>query len=202
LNTPTQEQPNPTVSHVMTQSRQNGHNSRRERHLRKAAFYAADSLLHSDKLGISLAEHTSRELPIQSAMCTFDSAQVLAEWVTTVQERIGRYVGIIGQDDIDLGQIPAIMLLEEEDVKLIQKINEVLQSAELKMMGTGLPMYGLHVSDVASGVGGYGSKILTVTAHMLERSATWPITKLMARCLETQAGHMKDRANNSILGLT
>lgn len=202
LDTPTQEQPNPDDDPKVSQPHQGGQGSRRERHLRKAAFYAADSLSHSDKLGISLAEHTSRELPLQSAMCAFDCAQVLAEWITTVQERIGRYVGIIGQDDIDLTQIPAIMLLEEEDIKLVEKIVDVLRSAEMKMMGTGLPIQGLQVSDVASGDGGYGSKILTVTANMLERAAVWPVTKLMARCLETQAAHMKDRARHSILGLT
>ena len=66
------------------------------------------------------------------------------------------------------------MLLEEEDIHLLQKINEVLQSAQMKMMGTGLPIHGLQVGDVANGEGGYGSKVLIVTAHMLERAAVWP----------------------------
>jgi hypothetical protein len=87
----------------------------------------------SDKLGVTFADFTSRELPIQSAMCAFDCAQVLAEWVSTLQERVGRYLGILGKDDIDYGQVPGIMLLEDEDCKLLEKITEVLNSAEIKM---------------------------------------------------------------------
>lgn len=130
----------------------------------------------SDKLGVTLADLTSRELPLQSAMCAFDCAQVLAEWVGTLQDRVGRYLGILGQDDVDLTQVPAIMLLEDEDVKLLDKVREVLKSAEMKMnmdfmsvnMNTGahsLPM------DEHSG---YASKILSLTAYMMEKSAVWP----------------------------
>ncbi|KAI5305598.1 AAA ATPase cdc48 [Ascosphaera pollenicola] len=107
--------------------------SRRERHLRKAAFYAADSMFMSDKLGNTYAEFTSKELPLQFAMCAFDCAQVLAEWVTTVQERVGSYLGILGEDHIELGQVPAIMVLEDEDFKLLGKIEEILGSVESKM---------------------------------------------------------------------
>ena len=164
--------------------------SRRERHLRKAAFYAADSLSMSDKLGFSVAENTFRELPSQSAMCSFDCAQVLAEWASTVQERVGKYLGIIGEDEMDLMQVPGILLLEDEDRKLLEKIGEIVQSAEQKLSnGQGIP---------AVHEGGYGSKILILAAHMLDKAAVWPITKLMARSLETQAAHMKDRAQNSV----
>jgi hypothetical protein len=145
---------------------QSAQSLRRERHLRKAAFYAADSLSMSDKLGLSFAEHTSRELPLQSAMCAFDCAQVLAEWVATVQDRVGRYLGIMGKDDVDLLQVPGIILLEDEDRKLLEKIEEVLVSAEGKMAQA----TGATLSDE----GGYGSKILVLTAQMLERAAVWP----------------------------
>lgn len=153
--------------------------SKRERHLRKAAFYAADSLSMSDKLGVTFADFTSRELPLQSAMCTFDCAQVLAEWVTTVQERVGRYLGILGKDDIDLGQVPGIMLLEEEDCKLLTKIQEVLQSAEIKMncalagMGPAAQLNAAQRLPTTEN-SGYGSKILRVTAYMLDKAAVWP----------------------------
>jgi Fungal specific transcription factor domain len=164
--------------------------SRRERHLRKAAFYAADSLSMSDKLGFSVAENTFRELPSQSAMCSFDCAQVLAEWASTVQERVGKYLGIIGEDEMDLMQVPGILLLEDEDRKLFGKIGEIVESAEHKLSnGQGIP---------AVHEGGYGSKILILAAHMLDKAAVWPITKLMARSLETQAAHMKDRARTSV----
>lgn len=153
--------------------------SKRERHLRKAAFYAADSLAMSDKLGVTFADFTSRELPLQSAMCAFDCAQVLAEWVATVQERVGRYLGILGKDAMDLSQVPGIMLLEEEDCKLFKKIEEVLNSAEIKMnyelagMGAVAQM---NAAQRLTGTDncGYGSKILRVTAYMLEKAAVWP----------------------------
>jgi len=147
--------------------------SRREKHLRKAAFYAADSLSMSDRLGVTFADFTSRELPLQSAMCAFDCAQVLAEWVATLQDRVGRYLGVLGQDDVDLSQVPAIMLLEDEDVKLLGKIQEVLSSAEMKtnvelMNGRqGMP------AQLAQRAG-YAAKILRVTAYMLGKAAVWP----------------------------
>lgn len=177
LETPTPIQPLPNFATSQTQH--SGQSSKRERHLRKAAFYAADSLSMSDKLGVTFADFTSRELPIQSAMCAFDCAQVLAEWVSTLQERVGRYLGILGKDDIDYGQVPGIMLLEDEDCKLLEKITEVLNSAEIKMtyeigglgaMAALTAMNGLpSVHDC-----GYGSKILLVTGYMLEKAAVWP----------------------------
>jgi hypothetical protein len=154
--------------------------SRRERHLRKAAFYAADSLSMSDKLGVTFADFTSRELPLQSAMCAFDCAQVLAEWVATLQDRIGRYLGILGQDDVDPTQVPGIMLLEDDDAKLLGKIQEVLAGAEMKMnhemSSTGNAR--MPIDDHS----GYAAKILRVTAYMLDKAAVWP-----SKCLITQS---------------
>jgi hypothetical protein len=172
--------------------------SRRERHLRKAAFYAADSLAMADKLGVTFADFTSRELPIQSAMCAFDCAQVLAEWVATLQDRVGRYLGILGQDEVDPTQVPGIMLLEDDDAKLLQKIQDVLSGAEMKMSlemaATGNVDARLPTTDHA----GYAAKILRVTAYMLDKAAVWPITRLMATCLETHANHMRARAEQSV----
>jgi hypothetical protein len=254
-----------------------GSTSKRERHLRKAAFYAADSLSMSDKLGVTFADFTSRELPLQSALCAFDCAQVLAEWVATVQERVGAFLGVLGKDEIDFGAVPAIMLLEEEDVKLLCKIQEVLRSAEVKMnyemigggvggisvsgmggvndlggmngmnaMGS-IGMNGLngiqrhHQPPQIDGDAGFAGQILRVTAFMLDKAAVWPsmwilfvsfldfcypftslfisarpfssenpkqatreatnghlVTHLMARSLETQANHMRARAEASV----
>ncbi|ERF72319.1 hypothetical protein EPUS_06075 [Endocarpon pusillum Z07020] len=162
----------------------------RERHLRKAALYAADSLAMSDKLGVSFADHTSRELPLQSAMCAFDCAQVLAEWINTVQDRIGRYIGIIGSTEVDNFQAANLILLEDEDRDLLDKISHLLHSAESKSM----PGYGSNSPDYI----GYGTRILLNTAHMLERAAVWPVTSLMARSLETQAARTRDRVLASI----
>ncbi|KAF2740249.1 hypothetical protein EJ04DRAFT_559260 [Polyplosphaeria fusca] len=177
--------------------------SKRERHLRKAAFYAADSLSMADKLGATYAEFTARELPNSSAMCTFDCAQILAEWVATVQDRVGRFLGVLGKDEVDFTAVPAIMLLEEEDAKLFQKVADILHAADLKLayditgMGTSnaLPVLG-SLSNLSHC--GYGTKLLMVTAYMLEKAAVWPVTHVMARALESHANHVNQRAEASV----
>ncbi|KAI9837345.1 MAG: hypothetical protein M1819_000419 [Sarea resinae] len=194
----------PPANNSSNQAQHSGQSSKRERYLRKAAFYAADSLSMSDKLGVTFADYSSRELPVQSAMCAFDCAQVLAEWVSTVQERVGRYLGILGKDDIDYGQVPGIMLLDDEDCKLLEKIADVLRSAEVKLA---FESKGSSILDTFSAMNGlpstsdhgYGSKILLLTAYMLEKAAVWPMARLMARSLETEAAHMKARAEQSVL---
>ncbi|KAF1814827.1 hypothetical protein P152DRAFT_391565, partial [Eremomyces bilateralis CBS 781.70] len=161
------------------------HQSKRERHLRKAAFYAADSLQMADKLGVTFAEFTSRELPIASAMCTFDCAQVLAEWLATVQERVGRFLGVLGRDDIDYSQVPAILLLEDEDCKLLEKVAEILHHADYKIaVDIGAAAPGNPNINMAAFSGpfkdfdmrkmGYASKLLLTTAYMMEKAAVWP----------------------------
>ncbi|OCK81355.1 DNA binding regulatory protein-like protein AmdX [Lepidopterella palustris CBS 459.81] len=176
--------------------------SKRERHLRKAAFYAADSLSMADKLGATYAEFTARELPNSSAMCTFDCAQILAEWVAAVQDRVGRYLGVLGKDDTDYTAVPAIMLLEEEDIKLLQKISDILNHADLKLAFDITSMGSSAAMPVLSGFSslgpcGYGTKLLMVTAYMLEKAAVWPVTHVMARALEAHAAHIHRRAEAS-----
>lgn len=177
--------------------------TKRERHLRKAAFYAADSLSMADKLGATYAEFTARELPNSSALCTFDCAQVLAEWVATVQDRVGRYLGVLGRDDIDYSTVPAIMCLEEEDIKLLQKIADILHNADLKMA------YDISCNNVINSVPGisgmsrcgFGTKLLMVTSYMLSKAAVWPaVTQVQARALEAHAHCINQRAENSVLG--
>ncbi|EAW14575.1 putative C2H2 transcription factor (AmdX) [Aspergillus clavatus NRRL 1] len=199
--TPTQEQPMQTLMGVYRPGQ-----SRREKHLRKAAFYAADSISMSDRLGTTFAEFTCRELPIQSAMCAFDCAQVLAEWIATVQERVGPYLGVLGRDEVDLAHATNVMLLEEEDCKLLEKIREILASIESKMqreVQTNPTISALNVLQRLPSVveGGYGCKILIATASLLDRAAVWPVTKLMARSLEAQAMRLKERAENSAIGI-
>lgn len=163
----------------MSQPRQGS--SKRERHLRKAACYAADSMIMSDRLGVTFADLTSRELPIQSALCAFDCAQILAEWVATVQERVGRYMGVLGRDDFNQDEVPAVILLDEQDKKLLEKIATILQNAEAKMTyevnqcGIGPPASTALLNNLPSRTrDGFGSKILNVTACMMERSGVWP----------------------------
>ncbi|KAK4951145.1 hypothetical protein LTR66_013869 [Elasticomyces elasticus] len=197
-----------------SQAQHSGQSSKRERHLRKAAFYAADSLSIACRLNLTYADPTSHELPIQSAMCFFDCGQVLAEWVSTLQERVGRYLGILGKDGIDYTQVPAIMLLEGEDIELLRKIEQICGSMETKMVQqantlamelAGLDPAGAlnvmaHPMQSLPGLNacGHGSKILRITAYMLEKAAVWPVTHVMARALETQASHMNTRAEASV----
>ena len=195
-----QQQPGPHMTGNGSSSSSTRSTSRREKHLRKAAFYAADSLSMSGKLGVTFADFTSRELPLQSAMCAFDCAQVLAEWVATLQDRVGRYLGVLGRDDVDLTQVPAIMLLEDEDVKLLGKIQDVLGDLEMKMKSDlvrGLSAMNSRLEMAEHS--GYAAKILCVTAFMLERSAVWPVTRLMAECLEHHAYRVHDRAARSVM---
>lgn len=179
---------------------QSSHATKREKHLRKAAFYAADSLSMADKLGATYADFSARELPNSSVMCTFDCAQVLAEWVATVQDRVGRFLGILGKDEIDYHAVPAIMLLEEEDVKLLQKVADILHQADMKLAydisSNSLPMLG-GLSNL--GHCGYGTKLLMVTAYMLSKAAVWPVTHVQARALESHANQINQRAENSVL---
>ncbi|KAL2289453.1 hypothetical protein FJTKL_01733 [Diaporthe vaccinii] len=138
--------------------------SRREKHLRKAAYFAADSLSMSDKMDVTFADFTRQDLPPQSALCAFDCAQVLAEWVATLQDRVGQYLGILGQDEVELFQVPAIMLLEEEDVQLLRKVQDVLDGLEKKM----------GMEFLRGVAGGYAVKILRATAHIMAKSTAWP----------------------------
>lgn len=175
----------PSPGQTNTNNMQSNQSSKRERHLRKAAFYAADSLSMADKFGSAYAEFSARELPNSSIMCSMDCAQILAEWIATVQDRVGRFLGILGKDEIDYTTVPAIMLLEEEDVKLIKKIADILQTADMKLAyditSNAIPLLG-GLSNL--GHCGYGTKLLMVTAYMLEKSAVWPGRKSMFHCCQ------------------
>ena len=146
----------------------------RERYLRKAAFYAVNSLAMSDKLGTATTTFTSRELPLQSALCAFDCAQVLAEWITTVQERVGRYLGMLGRDQVDLSQVPSIMLLEEDDITLVNKLQQVLDTAEAKMNYEMASQMNGQPRFQSSEYVGFGSRMLRVAAYILDKAAAWP----------------------------
>ena len=143
----------------------------REKQLFLAAELAVNALIMANKLGVTFADYSSRELPLQSALCAFDCAQVLAEWVTTVQERVGPYLGILGRDEIDYTEVPGIMLMKDKDLEILEKINEVLTSAEMKLADGGAlsDNNNLYIEDC-----GYGSKLLLVHACMFEKASVWP----------------------------
>ncbi|KAF2723659.1 hypothetical protein K431DRAFT_219571, partial [Polychaeton citri CBS 116435] len=179
--------------------------SRRERHLRKAAFYAADSLTIGCNYNLTYFDASAHELPIQSAMCFFDCGQVLAEWACTVQERVGQHLGMLGRDSVDFTQVPAIMLLETEDVELLRKIERICDNMEAKRfqqenllamdlsnLNPSGSMPNVHNNVNLSGLS-YASKILRVVAMMLEKAVVWPVTHVMGKALETQASHMDRR---------
>lgn len=140
--------------------------SDRERLLRKAAFYAADSFLMSDELCTTLADFDSRDLPVQSSMCAYECAQVLAEWVSVVQQRIGGLLGI-GRENIDYNQLRQLPLLDDEDMKLLDKIREFLDRSMVKLTKNG-------DNNIQLEHYGYGGKILLVVAQMFRRALVWP----------------------------
>ncbi|CCU75171.1 hypothetical protein BGHDH14_bgh00206 [Blumeria hordei DH14] len=182
---------------------QPGHYSSRERHLRKVAFIAVNSLPNSEKFGVKFAEFSGRDLPLYSALCVFDSAQILAEWIASVQDRVGIYLGILGKDEIDLNQVQTAMLLEEEDINLLAKVQKFLNGVEsflnIDLSGMGSMAHAdsqlrlLNTDD-----GGWGSQLLKVIAYMLEKSSIWSTVHLMSVSLETQANHFTARAQGSI----
>lgn len=197
---PTQEQSLNSLSAATSRPDQ----SKRERSLRKAAFHAASSISMSDRLGNGFAELSWRELPLQCALCLFECANVLAEWAVTVQERIGPYLGLLGRDEVDLAHVPAIMLLDDEDCKLIDSIQKILLSIEAKIHCEARSTVSISVVDTLSKrpsavEGGYASKILVAAAYLLDRAAVWPVIGTMARSLETNAIMMKERAEKSVL---
>ena len=171
-----------------TQNTNQQSSSRRERALRKAAHYAADSLSASCSYNLTYSDSQAHELPVQSAMCFFDCSQVLAEWACTVQERVGSFIGVLGRDQVDYAAVPAIMMLEHEDVDLFQKIQLICESLEAKrfqqenqnLLGINFNdpsqvamMNSMHNNVLLSNCG-YGSKILRITAMMLEKAVVWP----------------------------
>jgi Fungal specific transcription factor domain len=151
-----------------------GQTMKRERLLRKAAFYAADSLSMADKLGSTYAHFTSRELPMQAAMCTYDCTQVVAEWIATVQDRVGRHLGVLGREEADFSQISSFPLLEDEDRKLLGKVEEILTSYKMKMSIVAAQLGTNPNAMMAPAIGsGYGYRLLMATAYMLDKAAVW-----------------------------
>ena len=145
----------------------------RERHLRKAAFCAANSLVMSDSLNVTFADYNSRELPLQSALCAFDCSQILAEWISTLQQRVGRFTGILGENNGDSSQASTSLFLDEDDRKLLQKIEDILSNAEAKL-DRRMDVNSIEDPTDVFKNSGFGSKILSVHARMFERRATWP----------------------------
>lgn len=154
---------------------------RRELHLRKAAAYAADALTVACNFNLTYSDPHAHELPIQAAICFLDCAHVLAEWSATVQERTGQYIGVLGRDVIDFGDVPAVMLLAPEDMEMLHKLEQIYKSMkdkhhyqeDLLAMNPNGSQANLH-NGVDLDRCGYGSKIMRVTAMMLEKAVIWP----------------------------
>jgi hypothetical protein len=166
----------------MSQAVPNDHAARRrELHLRKAAGYAADALTVACNFNLTYSDPHAHELPIQAAICFLDCAHVLAEWAATVQERTGQYIGVLGRDAIDFADVPAVMLLAPEDMEMLHKLDQICKSMQNKhnrqqnllAMNPSNFQANLH-SGVDFDHCGYGSKIMRVTAMMLEKAVIWP----------------------------
>lgn len=147
--------------------------SNRERHLREAAHCAANSLGMSVQTGLTFLDCASRELPIQAAASVYNAAQILAEWVSSVQERLGPYVGIIGHDYVDFCQFPT-MFLDGEDYQLLEKLKALLGNLDAKLADyafrNDLPPNNLPRTEGY----GFGSKLLAIIAFMLKMAPVWP----------------------------
>lgn len=152
--------------------------SNREKHLRRAALYAADSLSMSDALGATSSSSGTpfRDLPIQSILCTFDCAQVLAEWIATVQERVGSYMGVLGRDDCNLVRLEGLGMLELEDRKLLTKVAEMLRNAEMKISMEWSEGQGGQGNNMLRSDCGLASKVLNISAYLLDKVVIWPGT--------------------------
>ena len=152
--------------------------SNRELHLRQAAYCAVNSLVMSIKMGVTFLNYDSRDLSMQSAVSVYDAAQVLAEWVSTVQERVGRFLGILGINYIDFSQAPTTILLHGEDCRLLEKIKGLVEDLESQLAAYGFTngvspnRAGSHLASMEGY--GFGSKLLAITALMLKMAPVWP----------------------------
>lgn len=151
--------------------------SNRERHLRQAAYCAANSIMTSIQMGRTTLDCDSRESPIQAATSFYDAAQILAEWVSTVQERVGRYLGILGTGYVDFCQVP-VGLLDEEDCRLLEKVRGLVGSLEGRVASYGFTNSSLpnQMANELPGMEGwdFGSKLLAMTAFLLKMAPVWP----------------------------
>jgi len=179
--------------------------SRREAHLKRAALFAIDALSHNDVYGpFASPDSPYRDPFIQVHLCTLDCAQVLAEWVATVQERVGPYMGILGSEECNLESLEGMMMLDTDDRKLLMRVMELARGTEVKLsvewnMNASRGQQQRSISIPADG--SLGSKILRVHACLLEKVVIWPVTRLMAQALRAQADHMDNRAKRSIYGM-
>ena len=130
--------------------------SHRERHLRKAAFYAADSLSIACQYNLTYADQTAHELPIQAAICFLDCVHVLSQWIAAVQTRVGPQLGVLGRAPCTLDVLEAAAaasssspppaggatnhvalaarLLTHEDFTLLRKIADICHRLEQKRL--------------------------------------------------------------------
>lgn len=183
------------LSGVLTESEKLA--SRREKHLRKASFFAADSLAMSESLGFAMSTTHGPELALPAALCIFECAQVLIEWVATVQDRVGAYIGIMGKDEIDFGSMPAIMVLEDDDVKLLEKVQNMIAAAETKIR-LQLAMDGNEQEFVLDNAGGFCSKLLQLLGMMFDKAGVWQVYNLMSQCALAQVAACTARAQRSV----
>jgi hypothetical protein len=105
--------------------------------------------------------------------------------------------------EVDLSHVPAIMLLDDEDCKLIDNIQKILHRIEAKIHCEARSTVSVSIVDTlnkrpSAVEGGYASKILVAAAYLLDRAAVWPVIGTMARSLETNAIMMKERAERSV----
>ncbi|RPA75688.1 hypothetical protein BJ508DRAFT_214298 [Ascobolus immersus RN42] len=176
--------------------------TRREKHLRKAACFAADSLSMSNPM-FNTNSDADWNLPVQFALCAFDCALVLGEWIATVQERVGPTMGMLGSESCNFESLEGLMMLDEEDRALLSKVTKLLEEAQTKLAMSWNTKFAMRMAGgkVSSGLGvegGLASMILMLGAYMLDKMTIWPVARTMANALRTQAQHVEERINNGL----
>lgn len=166
LNSPNLFPSKTNISNNHSYPQSTGISSRHEKHIRRAAFYAADALAMSEKSGLLAPEFLTKELPMQSLMCAFDCAQVLAEWVNAVQERVRPFMGKFGGPECDLMSIESLMMLENEDRVLLGRVMDILKKSHEKMV--------FEWDSIVGGNDEVSVNILRISAHLLEKASVWP----------------------------
>lgn len=152
--------------------------TRRERHLRRAACYAADSLSMSGPM-FNNTDDSDWNHPVQFPFCTFDCALVLGEWIATVQERVGPCMGLLGSEECNLESLEGYMMLEDEDRTLLNKVITLLVDAENKFAmkwnsNFSAMRMGAKVPSRSGNEGGLASMVFMLGAFMLDKMMVWP----------------------------
>jgi hypothetical protein len=93
----------------------------------------------------------------------------LAQWIVTVQNRVAPFTGLMTLEHCDLDGLESLMILENEDRKLLCKVRDMLRTAESKVS-----MERPRTDHPFVFGSGLGPTVLRVSAYLLEQAVVWP----------------------------